>query len=213
MGVQTSMIFRAGVPDPRLADRVDMTLIIALVASFVAARISTQPHRITTAAHLVLGAAMTVIVACLSVIGGIEAPLTHWVGVVPMLAVLLCGRRGAIAWACVAVVTVMGLAGADAVGWDLGEAGSFEGRDRSALWLYKLLDTISWSGMFLAVGLLYEQIRTTQTDALAAKNHALEQEIRQRTLAEEETRRLAYFDGLTGLPNRRSFHGQPRRER
>ena len=206
LGLETSLVFRSGLPDPALADRVDATLIAALVVVLAAVHVMRTPARVELAGHLVLGAAMAVIVACLSVIGGIEAPLVHWVGLVPMLAVVFCGRSGAIGWAGVAISAVLGLIAADAVGADLGDAGVFEGERRAVLWMYKLMDAGSWSVMFLAVGLLYERIRLGQTEELARKNDALEREMHQRGLAEEQTRRLAYYDELTGLPNRSAFH-------
>jgi diguanylate cyclase (GGDEF)-like protein len=55
------------------------------------------------------------------------------------------------------------------------------------------------------VTLLYEHIRLKQTAVVASKNRELEQEIQQRALAEERTHRLAYYDELTGLPNRSAF--------
>ncbi len=206
LGVETSVVFRLGLPDHTLADRVDASMLVALAAVYVALRLARDPERIELAGNVVLGSAMLVIVACLSVIGGIEAPLVHWVGVVPMLAVLLCGRLAAVAWAGVATLSVVGLILADASGFDLGDAGAFEGEARFALWFYKLIDTTSWSVMFLAVSLLYEHIRITQTAVVASKNDALEREIKQRTIAEERTMRLAFYDELTGLPNRSSFH-------
>ncbi len=205
LGVETSVVFRAGLREPHLADRVDVCMLLALGTVYYAHALSRRPGRIDLAANFVLASAMLVIVACLSVIGGIAAPLVHWVGVVPMLAVLLCGRRGAIAWAGIAISMVVGLIGADALHLDLGNAGIFENETRSALWAYKFIDVSSWCVMFLAVSLLYEHIRVTQTAVVASKNQALEEEVRQRAMAEERTHRLAYYDELTGLPNRSSF--------
>jgi diguanylate cyclase (GGDEF)-like protein len=205
LGLETSIVFRAGLPSPDLADRVDGCLVLALVGVYAALVLMRRTLRIDLAADIVLGSSLLVIVACLSVIGGIEAPLLHWLGLIPMLAVLLRGRRAALAWAGVSALTVLGLIAADAAGLDLGDAGIFEGVTRSRLWIYKLVDTSSWCLMFLAVSLLYEHIRLRHTAVVASKNRELEQEIRQRAIAEERTHRLAYYDELTGLPNRSAF--------
>jgi diguanylate cyclase (GGDEF)-like protein len=50
-----------------------------------------------------------------------------------------------------------------------------------------------------------------RTGELLAVNDKLTREIAQREQAEERIRYLAYYDGLTGLPNRQLFHEQLRR--
>jgi diguanylate cyclase len=50
-----------------------------------------------------------------------------------------------------------------------------------------------------------------RTGELRAVNQKLTREIAQREQAEERIRYLAYYDGLTGLPNRQLFHEQLRR--
>ena len=52
-------------------------------------------EQVEFAANVLVGAASLVVVTCFAVIGGIEAPVLHWVALMPLLAILMGSRRSA----------------------------------------------------------------------------------------------------------------------
>jgi diguanylate cyclase (GGDEF)-like protein len=140
-------------------------------------------------------------------VGGIHSPLLHWLGVLPMLSALMGARRAAWGWLLCGFVVLAGLATADAQGivvpnyLDLAP-------DHLTRYVQRGIDVGSWLAVLLTIALLYEGYTGQQTLTLAAQNEQLESEIEQRRRAEERTHYLAYYDDLTGLPNRRLFKEQ-----
>ena len=204
LGLETSFFFHYALGGDASV-RVDWAMLVALSTTYLSMSALRRTGSVALAANVLLTGAFLVIVAAISVSGGIASPLLHWLALVPILAVLLCGRRSALAWLGVFGLVFACLIGADVLELDVGSPLAMQHLEAWARWIQKITDVGSWIVMSLLVMFLYERMREEQTAVVAAKNRELENEIEQRTLAEQRTRYLAYFDELTALPNRSSF--------
>ena len=156
-------------------------------------------------ANLLIGGSYLVILASILAVGGVRAPVIHWLALLPMLAVLMGARRSAWAWVGIALASFSGLVLADAAGIPVPDGLQLDQQQGSLLWVQRLVDVSSWLGILVAVALVYEAQKKRQTQELAEKAAQLESEMTQRGRAERRNQYLAYYDDLTTLPNRRLF--------
>jgi len=163
---------------------------------------------IEVASNLLLAGSYVVIVTSLAIVGGIRAPLLHWTGLLPMLAVLMGTRRSAWTWTLISFATLGAFVCAENLGWRFPDELGLARLEGSRLWVQRLVDVGSWITLLVAIALLYEARKEEQTRQLADKNVELESEIDQRSRAEERNQYLAHYDDLTALPNRRLFQQQ-----
>jgi diguanylate cyclase (GGDEF)-like protein len=157
---------------------------------------------VALAANVLLSAGLIVLLVVFVLVGGIRAPLLHWIALLPMLAMLMGRRRTAWAWlgvgiAVLGVFTALGMSGV--------QLPNHLDLSGSRLWLQRMVDVTTWIAMLFSVAVLYERHRNDHAEMLAAKNTELLREVAQRRRAEERTHYLAYHDDLTKLPNREFF--------
>lgn len=157
------------------------------------------------AANLVILLSFTSMFIATLVAGGIRAPLVHWFGLPPMLAILMGSRRSAWIWAVLGGASVAALIAIDANGLRLSDYFQVDLVQDSGVWIQRSVDVLCWLIILTATALLYERHKDEQTLRLAQSNRDLRREVEQRRRAEERTRYLAYYDELTTLPNRQLF--------
>ena len=204
LGLEAALFFSRTLP-PTEGNTVVASLAVALGFTLCIPGTFRRTGSLELGAFFVNAGSFLVIVTCLCLLGGIRAPLLHWLGVIPMNSALMGARRGAVGWALLGGLTLLVFIGADAAGFALPNHLDLA-NETGSLWLQRAIDVGSWLALLLTVALLYEGHTAHQTTALARKNAELETEIRQRSIAEDRTNYLAYYDELTGLPNRRLFH-------
>ncbi len=204
LGVETALFFRWILP-ASASEFVLYALVGALFLTLLIPVAFRLFDTLTVGANLVLASAYVVAVAIFCVIGGINAPLIHWLALMPMLAALMGARTSVWVWTTISVATVTGFILADAGGVTFTDAVGFSELEGSALWFQRFVNLVSWLGLLLAIALLFEAQRNKQTSQLAAKNAELQAQVSQRNVAEQRSQYLAYYDDLTGVPNRRLF--------
>jgi diguanylate cyclase (GGDEF)-like protein len=200
-----SWVFFAWVLPQAETQRVSLALVVALLLTLSIPVVFRRSGSLALSANLVITAAYIVTVAIYSVIGGIKAPLIHWLALLPMLAALMGARTSAWIWTAISFSTVVFFIVADAANWNIIDVIGFSSLEGPALWIQRLVNVASWLGILLAVALLYEDHKNLQTSRLAEKNDELQSQVEQRNQAEQRSQYLAYYDELTGLPNRRLF--------
>lgn len=156
-------------------------------------------------ANLILGGAYIAMVTILALSGGIDAQLLHWLGLLPMLAALMGARGSAWVWLAICGLTVLTFVLLDYMGIKTARDVVFSGFEGPALWIQRSVNAGSWIGILIAVALLFESHKDKQTHQLASQNAELESQMRKRQKAEKRSQYLAYYDELTGLPNRHFF--------
>lgn len=129
-------------------------------------------------------------------------------------AIVITGRDGVIQWANPAFSNLSGYSFNESVGKRIGDLVRSGHQDRAfykSLW-NTILAGYVWCGELInrrKDGSVYpeEQTITPVRDDQERISHfvAIKQDITKRTLAEAEIHHLAYYDSLTGLPNRRLF--------
>jgi diguanylate cyclase (GGDEF)-like protein len=204
LGIETGVFF-AWFLSPEAAMRVQISLVIALVLTLLIPLTLRVAGSLTLALNLVITAAFIVTVTIFSVIGGINASLIHWCALFPVLAAFMGSRASAWAWTVISIGIVSFFIVADAENWPVVDAVGFTDIEGSVLWLQSFINVVSWLGILLAMALLFENHAMRQTYELATKNTELEFQATQRHQAEQRSQYLAYYDELTGLPNRRLF--------
>lgn len=204
LGLETGAFF-AWILTPQAVMRVELALVVALILTLSIPAVFRRTGSLVLGANLVIAASYIVTIAIYTVIGGINAPLIHWCALFPMLAVLMGARTSAWVWTAISFLTVSFFIAADAANWEFIDAIGFTSLEGPALWFQRFVNVGSWLGILLAVALLFEDHKNKQTSELAAKNTELQSQVEQRYLAEQRSQYLAYYDELTGLPNRRLF--------
>lgn len=204
LGVEANVFF-AWTISPDAASRILPALAFGLLLVLFVPTVFRRLGSLTLAVNLVVAAAYIVIFVVISVIGGIKSPLVHWFAMTPMLAAFMGARTSAWFWAGISFVTVLFFIAADAAGWQFMGTSGFLALDGAPLWLGRLVNFASWLGILVVLSMLFEAQREAQNSQLASKNMELQSQIEQRNRAEERSEYLAYFDELTGLPNRRLF--------
>ncbi|NQX88142.1 MAG: EAL domain-containing protein [Halioglobus sp.] len=204
LGIET-VIFFALVLSPNAVLRISLLLVVALILTMLIPVAFRRWGSLSLAANLINTAAYIVTVAIYTVLGGIQAPLIHWLALFPMLAALMGARSSAWVWAFISFSTVAFFIWADASNLEFVDAFGITTLEGPTLWLQRSVNVISWLLILLAVALLFEDSRNRHTDQLAAKNAELQSLMEQRHKAEQRSQYLAYYDELTGLPNRRLF--------
>ncbi|MCG8592263.1 MAG: EAL domain-containing protein [Proteobacteria bacterium] len=203
VGLETSVFFHWALSSDA-TQRIDLALVAALGTTYVSIVGLRRGWPVLHVSNLLLLGAFLVTAASFSVVGGIRAPLLHWCGLIPMLAVLMGGRRSALWW-----VGANGLLFGGRIWMDV--QGIYAGRvldehlTGSTLWAQRFMDVGSWTIMLLSVMFVYESLREAQAEQLSAQNEQLAREARERERAEQRTWHLAYYDELTKLPNRSMF--------
>jgi diguanylate cyclase (GGDEF)-like protein len=208
LGFEAVAFFSWALP-PDLALGVSACLLAAL-GLVLAIPAALRRGSIALGANLMLSGSYLVIIASVLSIGGVRAPVIHWLALLPMLAVLMGARRSAWAWIGVALLTVTGLVLADVLGVRLPDEFGVAEMQGRLLWIQRYVDVGSWLGILFAVSMVYEAQKRRQTHELAEKATQLESEVAQRSRAERRNQYLAYYDDLTTLPNRRLFQARLR---
>ena len=204
LGLETGLFFTLALA-PEAALHIQISLAMALGVILMIPVALRRWGSIVTSANLLITAAFIVTVAVFSVIGGIEAPIIHWLALFPMLAALMGASRSAWAWAGISLLTVIFFISADSLGIEFRDAFGFADLEGTTLWVQRLVNLGSWLIILLAVALLFEDQKNKQTSQLAQQNAELESQIEHRFKAEQRSHFLAYYDELTRLPNRRYF--------
>jgi hypothetical protein len=204
LALETGLFF-SWVLSPTSLLRVELALAAALLLIVMIPAVFRRSGSLVIGANLIITAAYIVTVAVLSVIGGISAPLFHWYALPPLLAVLMGTRRSAWIWVAISFLTVFAFILADWNGIEFADSVGFTDLAGPALWFQRLVNLASWMGILLAVALLFEDHKNKKTSRMAAQNAELESQMEQRFKAEQRSQYLAYYDELTGLPNRRLF--------
>lgn len=207
LGICSGVMY-AGLPDPEASARIVLALGIALCMSLMIPVVLRRTGSLTLSANLIIGAAYLVSVAVYSIVGGIRAPVMHWLALLPMLAALMGSRSSAWVWAGISCLTVVFFIALDANGVEFTTATNLADLEGIELWVQRLANMVSWLVILLAAAVLFEDHKNQHTSELAAKNSELESHIKQRQRAEQRSQFLAYYDELTGLPNRRLFFEQ-----
>ena len=207
LGIETGIFF-AWMLSPEAIIRVSLALSIALALTLIIPVTFRRIGSLALGANLINASAYLVTVTIYTVIGGIHAPLLHWLALFPMLAALMGARTSAWVWTGISFLTLMFFIGMDAADYKFMDAVGFASLEGPALWFQRLVNVLSWLIILLTVALLFEDHKNMHTAQLAAKNAELEAQIEQRYRAEQRSHYLAYYDELTGLPNRRLFTEQ-----
>ena len=204
LGLEAVGFFAWSLP-PHLSQVVTLALLVALCLTLAIPSVLRRGGSIATGANLVIGGSYLVIAAAILVVGGIKAPVLHWLALLPMLAVLMGARNSAWAWMGVALASITALVVGDAMGLRLPDQFGLAQLEGSLLWVQRYVDVGSWVGMLFAIAMVYEAQKSRQTRELAEKNAQLEAEMAERGRVERHNQYLAYYDELTALPNRRLF--------
>ena len=96
---------------------IDTAFVVGLLLTLLIPLSFRRTGSLGMAAHLVLGGSFLVIVTVFSLLGGIRGPLLHWLGLLPMVAILMGARRSAWSWATLGFVTLALFIMADVAGW------------------------------------------------------------------------------------------------
>ncbi|MBW2242878.1 MAG: EAL domain-containing protein [Deltaproteobacteria bacterium] len=206
LGLETAVFFTWALPG-RVGDLVSATLAVALTFTLFIPTAFRRYGSLALGAFLLNAASYLVIAVTFLVSGGIHSPLLHWLGLIPLVSALMGARRMAWGWAIIGLATMGVFIGSEAVGLHVPDYLDLTSVPE-VLWAQRLIDVSAWVMILLSIALIYEGNTERQTAVLAAKNVELEQEIVQRSRAEAEIHHLAYYDELTGLPNRRLFMEQ-----
>jgi len=204
LGIETGFFF-AWILAPDAVLRVSLALSVALVLTLLIPVTFRRTGSLTLGANLINTAAYLVTVAIYTVVGGIYSPLIHWLALFPMLAALMGARTSAWVWTGISFMTVVFFIAMDAAGLKFTDAVGFASLEGPALWFQRLVNVASWLLILLTVALLFEDHKNMHTSQLAAKNAELQAQMEHRYKAEQRSHYLAYYDDLTGLPNRRLF--------
>jgi diguanylate cyclase (GGDEF)-like protein len=204
LGIEAGIFF-ALMLTPEAVLRISLVLCVALALTMLIPLVFRRLGSVNIGANLIIFAAYIVTVTIYSVIGGIQAPLIHWLALFPMLSALMDTRTSAWIWTGICLSTVAFFIWADAANIGITDAFQFPTLEGPALWLQRSVNVISWLLILLAVILLFEDNKNLQNSELAAKNAELQEQVEQRERAEQRSQYLAYYDELTGLPNRRLF--------
>ncbi|HEY6130447.1 MAG TPA: EAL domain-containing protein [Halioglobus sp.] len=204
LGLETGVFFSRFL-EPVATLRVELALVVGLSLTALIPLVFRRLRSLAIATNLIISAAYIVTIAVFTVIGGINSPLIHWCALLPLLAVLMGARSSAWIWTIISICTVVFFILADAVNWEFKDMFGFSALQGPALWFQQFVNVGSWLGILLAVALLFEAHKNEQTSLLATKNAELESQVQQRNLAEQRSQYLAFYDELTGLPNRRLF--------
>ena len=204
LGLEAVFFFSRSLPS-HLSQLMGASLAVGLVLCLAVPGVFRRHGSLTVGGNLVIAGCYLVVTSSFTVVGGIQAPTLHWLALLPLLAVLMGARTSAWVWAIVGFLTIGTLSALDAAGYTFPNALELGNLSGNALWTQRLVDVGSWLVILLSVALLYESHSRQQTQQLAHQNERLASEIEQRSLAEERTQYLAYYDELTTLPNRRLF--------
>jgi len=204
LGLETAVFFYNMASD-RATQVIFLSLGFAFFLIFLIPLVFRLWGSLIVGANLIICAAYSVIMAILVLSGGIHAELLHWLALLPMLAALMGARGSAWTWFGVSMLTVLLLIAADAVGITSSSKVYIHYPEGPALWFQRTVNVSSWVGMLFAVALLFESHKNKQTIQLAAQNAELESQMQHRQRAEKRSQYLAYYDELTGLPNRHFF--------
>jgi diguanylate cyclase (GGDEF)-like protein len=206
LGLESAVFFNWALPG-QVGTRVSIALLVALTLTLLIPTAFRRYGSLELGALLVNAASYLVITTTFTVTGGIQSQVLHWLGVLPMLSALMGARRMAWGWAAISLSTLGVFVALGATGVEVSNYLDITSQPL-VMWVQRIIDVGSWVAILLTVALLYEGHTQLQTDVMAAKNVELEQEIAQRNRAEAQTQYLAYYDDLTGLPNRRLFKEQ-----
>lgn len=204
LGIETGIFF-ALMLNPEAVLRISLVLAVALVITLLIPVAFRRWSSLSLGANLINTAAYIVTVSIYTVLGGIQAPLFHWLALFPMLAALMGARTSAWVWTGISLSTLAFFVWADAASLGFVDALGITTIEGPALWLQRSVNVVSWLLILLAVALLFEDNKNMQTSQLAAKNFELQSLMEQHHQAEKRSQYLAYYDELTGLPNRRLF--------
>jgi diguanylate cyclase (GGDEF)-like protein len=205
LGLQTGAFFYWALPSE---DAVWLARSMAGALALVAlVPVVVRRAPIGLAANLLLAGTFSVLLALLGLLGGIHAPVLHWLAVPPMLALLMAGRRSAIAWACASGSALLLFAALPLLGIEAPDRLVLQG---SAQVVQRVVDTGAWIVLLAAVAALHAPPRDERTAEPAVRSEALHREVVQRRPGDERTRYRAYYDPLTRLPNRELFREQLR---
>jgi diguanylate cyclase (GGDEF)-like protein len=204
LGVEAVVFFSWALPT-HLAQPVAVSLIAGLMLTLAIPTVFRRRGSLSLGANLVIAGSYVVITTSFVMLGGIRAPLLHWLALLPLLAALMGARASAWGWAGVGFATVGVFTLLDIGGHEFPDQLGLATLQGATLWAQRFVDVGSWIAVLLTVALLYEVHRKQQTRQLAEQNAQLESEVEQRGRAEERTHYLAYFDELTTLPNKRLF--------
>jgi diguanylate cyclase (GGDEF)-like protein len=207
LGVE-SLAFFSWALSPAAALPVGVSLLVGLSLTLAIPTALRRSGSLETASNLLIAGSYIVIVTSLVIVGGIRAPLLHWTGLLPMLAVLMGTRRSAVGWTVISFATLGAFVAAENLGWRYPDELGLAQIEGARLWVQRIVDVGSWIAILFAIATLYEARKEEQTRLLAHKNVELESEIDQRSRAEERNQYLAHYDDLTALPNRRLFQQQ-----
>jgi diguanylate cyclase (GGDEF)-like protein len=204
LGLETAFFFYH-MAQPEDTAKVLSALGIAFFMVFLIPLVFRVWGSLVVGANLILGGAYISMVTILATSGGIEAQFVHWLGLLPMLAALMGLRASTWVWLAICILTVLGFVLLDYLGIETSRDEVFAGLDGPTLWFQRSVNVGSWVGILIAVALLFESHKDKQTEQLAAQNAELESQMRKRQRAEKRSQFLAYYDELTGLPNRHFF--------
>jgi diguanylate cyclase (GGDEF)-like protein len=204
LAAETFVFFHWVLP-PDATPLLDVALLLALAMVAGVPMALARSESPEPAANLVVGASCLVMTAVFWLVGGVRAPVLHWCALLPMLAVLMGGRRSAWIWGGAAALLLAGFAGIELADVPLPRHLEESAIAGERMWIQRVVDVGSWVGILFAVSLIYERQKDRQTADLGHANEELTREIAQRRDAEARTHRLAYYDGLTQLPNRQLF--------
>ncbi len=204
LGLETGAFF-VWILVPEASTRILMSLVAGLVMILMVPAVFRRTGSLAAGTNLVIAAAFVVTVTIFTVIGGIESPLIHWCALFPLLAAFMGARKSAWFWTIASAVTVLAFIAADALGIQFFDAVGFRSLEGPPLWFQRFLNMASWLGILLAVALLFVDHSAAQHRRLVAQNAELQSQMAYRNRAEQRSQFLAYYDELTGLPNRRLF--------
>ena len=191
------MAFFSWVLPAHLSLWIGLSLVVGLLLCLAIPTALRRWGSLEFSANLVISGSFLVMIACFAAVGGIQAPVLHWLALLPTLALLMGARTSAWAWAAVVFGTMAMFAALDAAGLVMPDATAASGSGGAARRLQRLVDVGSWIAVLFTVALIYEANRRQQTRQLAEQNAQLESEIERRAIAEQRTVHLAYYDELT----------------
>lgn len=204
LAINTIVVFHFILTEAAIV-RISLSLVLALLMILTVPVVLRGSGSLFVATNLVITATYIVTVTIYTVVGGIESPLVHWCALYPVLAAFMGERGSAWFWAFVSAGTVAAFIAADWAGIHFVDEVGFRQLEGPVLWLQRFVNMASWLGILLAVALLFVDHSTAQNTRLSTQNAELQSQIEHRNRAEKASQFYAYFDELTGLPNRRLF--------